>query len=109
MKTAMPTDPLCIIFTTCSSQQEADTIASALVEKRLAACVQCEPIHSTYRWEKAIERENERRLTIKTRRALYDAVEKEIVSLHSYDVPEILCVAVDTGLGPYCDWIREQT
>ena len=61
---------------TCGTDAEADVIALALVERRLAACVQRLPIRSTYRWRGTVERDDEVLLLVKTRRDRYDAVER---------------------------------
>ncbi len=80
---------------------------SALIERRLAACVQISgPITSVYRWQEKIETGSEWRCEIKTRMAHYAAVESAIRELHSYDVPEILALPVVAGSQAYLDWLR---
>jgi periplasmic divalent cation tolerance protein len=94
------------VITTTSSREEARKIARALVERRLAACVQVSgPIASTYRWQGAIETSEEWMCTAKTRSSSYAAVESAIRELHSYDVPEILAIEVTNGSRAYLDWL----
>jgi periplasmic divalent cation tolerance protein len=94
------------VITTTSSQEEAQTIARALVERRLAACVQViGPISSTYHWKGAIETSTEWLCLAKTLASLYAEVEQAIRGLHSYDVPEILAVRVTFGARGYLDWL----
>jgi periplasmic divalent cation tolerance protein len=94
------------IVTTTATKDEAQRIAAALVERRLAACVQVlGTITSTFRWEGRIETSEEWQCIVKTRRGLYDLVEKAILELHSYDVPEILATPVVAGSQAYLDWL----
>ncbi len=82
------------VVTTISSQADARRIADALVQQRLAGCVQIVgPIESLYRWEGKIETATEWQCWIKTRKSHYKAVEQAIHKLHPYEVPEILAVA----------------
>ena len=74
------------------------------------ACVSFgSPVQSIYRWQGVIEEAMELALTIKTVRENYSAIEELIVSLHPYDVPEIVAVELDNGLKPYLDWIVSET
>lgn len=97
------------IQVTCGSREEAGTIAGALVERRLAACVQEVPIRSTYRWEGVVERDDEILLLAKTRRDRYEAVESAVRAVHSYDVPAITCVDIVGGSADYLAWIDAET
>jgi periplasmic divalent cation tolerance protein len=100
------TDTLQVVTAT-SSREEAQQIASALVERRLAACVQVAgPVASTYRWNGQIEIAQEFLCIIKTRESHYLAVEDAIRELHSYAVPEILAIPVSAGSRAYLDWLR---
>ncbi|NNE11894.1 MAG: divalent-cation tolerance protein CutA [Ilumatobacter sp.] len=94
---------------TCGSEAEATTIADALVERRLAACVQALPIRSTYRWQGAIERDDELLLLVKTVAARIDDVCATVHELHSYDVPALTVVEVAGGSDDYLDWVRTET
>ncbi len=97
------------VITTTASREEAERIARALVEGRLAACVQVVgPITSTYRWQGAIESSQEWRCEAKTRAELYGDVANAIRRLHSYQVPEILAVPVAAGSADYLAWLDRE-
>ncbi len=97
-----------LVLSTCGSAEEADSIARALVERRLAACVNVVPnLRSIYRWKGAIEQAPEQLLLIKTTRALFERLEAELRSLHSYEVPEVLAFDIAAGSEPYLAWIDE--
>ena len=97
-----------IVLTTTGSKDEADKIASALVDARLAACVNVlGPMASTYRWQGHVERAEEFLLLIKTTAAAIDRVRDAIPQLHSYDVPEFVVLTIDSGSAAYLDWIAE--
>jgi uncharacterized protein involved in tolerance to divalent cations len=84
-------------------------VARALVEERLAACVQIlGPITSTYRWKGAIETSEEWQCWAKTRRDLYEKIEQAIRRLHSYEVPEIIAVPILAGSESYLKWLDEE-
>lgn len=96
------------VLTTVESEDEAQRVASALVERRLAACVQViGPISSTYRWRGDVERASEWLCLAKTETARYAEVEAAIRELHSYEEPEILATPVVAGSGGYLDWVSE--
>ena len=97
------------IQVTCGAAHEARTIADALVERRLAACVQLVPIRSTYRWEGAVERDDEVLLLIKTTARRTDEVEATVHDLHSYDVPAFTVVEIVSGSDDYLAWVRAET
>jgi len=99
----------CLVITTCASREEADQLATQIVENRLAACVQISEINSYYIWEGEVVQEAEFRLAIKTRRERYEKLEAWIREQHSYDVPEIILVPVETGSVDYLDWIEAVT
>ncbi len=98
-----------LVTTSVASAEDGRTLARALVDQRLAACVQMMPIESTYRWEGAIETAAEQLLLCKIRAADYAAVEAEIRARHSYDVPEIVAVAIVTGTPSYLAWLEAST
>ncbi len=104
----MPAFKPVIITTTVPNQEEALRIGSLLLEKRLAACVQYKNIHSQYLWEGRLCSDNEVRITIKTARCHYRAVEKSIMQNHSYDCPQILMLPVQRGLRAYLKWMKTQ-
>lgn len=93
----------------CGGPEEADAIATALVERRLAACVQRLPIRSTYRWRGAVERDDEILLLAKTTRDRYPALEVAVLAMHSYDVAAITCVDIVAGSPAYLAWIDAET
>jgi periplasmic divalent cation tolerance protein len=98
-----------VVLVTCGSQKEARHIARALVEARLAACVNVvqAPVESIYRWKGKVERAREFLLMIKTSRKRFAALEAEVRRLHSYDVPEIIALPIERGSQPYLAWIDE--
>jgi periplasmic divalent cation tolerance protein len=99
-----------IVLVTYGSEEEALKIANALVEGRLAACVNLtSPVRSIYRWEGKIWDEKEWLLIIKTQKDRFEDLEKKVKSLHSYSVPEIVSLPIVEGSSSYLDWIRENT
>lgn len=95
------------IITTTASREEALRLAQALVEQRLAACVQIDgPLTSVYRWQGASEEAEEWRCLIKTGAALYPQVAAAIRALHSYETPEILAVPVLASSAHYRAWLE---
>ena len=99
-----------LVLTTCGSEEEAAGIARALLDSRLAACVNLLPrVRSLYRWEGKVEDAAETLLLIKTRAALLDALTAEVRRLHSYELPEIIALPVAAGLPPYLAWIVAET
>jgi periplasmic divalent cation tolerance protein len=99
-----------IVLTTAGSPQEAEKIARALVERRLAACVNIIPqIQSVYRWKEKIEQETEWLLIIKTRLNIFDSVRDAIKELHAYDLPECVMLDVSDGSEAYLNWVSENT
>jgi periplasmic divalent cation tolerance protein len=94
------------VVTTAPRREDAETIASALVAERLAACVQVSgPITSTYRWKDAVETSQEWQCCAKSRRDLYTAIEQAIRRLHPYEEPEIVVVPILEGSASYLRWI----
>ena len=103
-------DPCVIVYVAAGSEQESLTIAKALVEERLAACVNLLPqIRSIYRWKGEICDEPECYLIIKTRQDLFQALKDRVEALHSYEVPEIIALPVVEGLDRYLKWVHEET
>lgn len=98
-----------IVMTTCPIDEEANRIAAALVQGKMAACVQTSAITSTYRWQGAVESSKEVRLMIKARRANYAAIEALIRVMHSYENPEVLAIPVLAGSRIYLEWIEAET
>ncbi len=97
-----------IILTTAGSREEAKKIAGALVERKLAACVNIVgPIDSVYRWKGAVESAQEWLLVIKTTATQFERVRDAIRELHSYELPECIVLAVEDGSAEYLEWIGE--
>ena len=97
------------VLTTVDGAEAAKAMARALVERRLAACVQSAPITSCYAWEGRINEDAEVLLLIKTRAELYPQVEAAIGELHAYATPEIVCLPIVMGSRAYLDWIADVT
>ncbi len=97
------------ITTTLENEPDAQRLARALVEQRLAACVQITgPIQSVYRWQHAIQQSAEFRCTLKTRSDLKSAVVQWIETHHPYDVPEVLVVDIQDCSEGYAQWLRSE-
>ncbi len=97
-----------IVLTTAGSEEEARKIARALVDRRLAACVNVVPqITSIYRWQGNVEEAREWLLIVKTTAAAFGQVRHAIAELHSYEVPECVCLAIEDGLPDYLEWIAD--
>lgn len=94
-----------IIETTYPNLRAAKKLAQILLQENLAACVQFIAIESSYVWQKKIENCREILVNIKTKKTLYDKVEKTILKHHSYEIPQITSKAVDSGFVPYLNWI----
>ncbi len=100
---------LILILTTMPDDDRAGAVARALVDERLAACVNVHgPMMSTYRWKGAVERDAERQLVIKTVRARQSAVERRLRELHPYELPEVVIVEA-AGSDAYGAWVARQT
>jgi len=97
-----------IILTTTGSQEEAAKIARHLVERGLAACVNIVPqVTSVYRWKDKVEESAEWLLIIKTTAGMFGQVRHAIVDLHSYELPECICLTIEDGSPDYLQWIAE--
>ncbi len=97
------------VITSVASKDEGERIARALLEKRLAACVQIVgPISSLYWWQGKIEHAEEWLCLAKTERALFAKIEETIKAMHSYEVPEILAIPIIEGSTGYLRWMEEQ-
>lgn len=97
------------VTTVAGSREEADRIAHALVERRLAGCAQVVgPIHSVYRWGGQVEQAEEWLCLVKTGAQQYAAVEAAIRELHSYECPEIIVTPIVAGSAAYLMWLAEQ-
>jgi periplasmic divalent cation tolerance protein len=97
-----------IVFVTCQSANEAETIARTVVEEHLAACVNVMPgVRSCYMWEREMKWSEEVLLLIKTTEARFLALQTRIRGLHSYDVPEIVAVPIEIGFDKYLQWVAQ--
>jgi periplasmic divalent cation tolerance protein len=98
------------VFTTVEKREDADRIALTVVQTRVAACAQVlGPIRSTYWWKGKVQEAGEWLCVMKTRQDLFPALEKEIKSIHPYEVPEIVALPIVAGSKSYLDWIGEET
>jgi periplasmic divalent cation tolerance protein len=98
-----------VVLSTCASAEEAESIARALVETRLAACVSVlAGARSIYRWKGAIEEASEWMLVIKSRRDLADELRAEIERHHYYEVPEVLVLGIVDGAPGYLGWMERE-
>ena len=99
-----------VVLITAPSSEEGEAIARALVEEKLAACVNVIPgMTSFYRWRGELQREGEVLLVVKSRRGLFDRLAARVRELHSYQVPEIIALPVIVGDEDYLRWLSETT
>ena len=97
-----------LVLTTAGSKTEARKIAEALVERRLAACVNILPgVMSVYRWEGKVAESAEYLLLIKTVEAREEQLRSAIGELHSYQIPEFVTLSVNSGSAEYLKWLEE--
>ena len=97
-----------LVLTTCGSLEEARSIAHALVDRQLAACVNIAPqIESVYRWHGEVETATEWLLVIKTTIDAFDRVREALSELHSYELPECIQIGIEDGSAAYLEWIGE--
>jgi periplasmic divalent cation tolerance protein len=95
-----------VALSTVARAEDAERIARALVEQRLAACVNVVPgLVSVYRWKGAVEREDERLLVMKTRRERVEELRLALVRIHPYELPEMIVLPIESGHAPYLEWI----
>ena len=97
-----------VVLITASDQEECSRIARALVEKKLAACVNLlGSVRSIYRWKEKVKDDAECLMLIKTDRQLFDRLQQEVARLHSYDTPEIICLPILEASKKYLVWLTE--
>jgi periplasmic divalent cation tolerance protein len=97
------------VLVTAPDAEQAASLARAIVEERLAACVNIVPgIRSIYRWQDRICDDAEVLLVIKTTRRRFPALRERVLALHSYDVPEVILLPIEDGAAPFLDWLGEQ-
>jgi periplasmic divalent cation tolerance protein len=99
-----------LVLTNLPDRTAAEMLANALIEARLAACVNIlPPCRSVYRWQGAVEAADEVPLLIKTSEARYAALETAIRALHPYELPELIAVPITHGLPAYLGWVAAET
>jgi len=99
-----------VVLCTCPDEIVAERIATALVDERLAACVNRVPgVVSTYRWKSEVCRDSECLLLIKTTIERFAALSERIVALHPYELPEVVAVDIARGLPRYLEWVAAAT
>ena len=96
-----------VVLSTCATEEDAERLARALVEQRLAACVSVVPgVRSFYHWKGEIESSVEFLLIVKSSRELFPALSAEMEKLHAYEVPELLALPVVAGSENYLSWLQ---
>ncbi len=101
-------DDILLVLCTCPTGEPARALATALVDRGLAACVNELPgIVSTYRWKGAVQHDDEALLIAKTTRAAYPELERQLTAMHPYELPEIVAVPITTGLPGYLGWVAD--
>ena len=96
-----------MVISTCADKESAKQIAAALIEARLAACVQLFPIESMYNWQGKLCNDSETVMFIKSRTELFDKIAATIKENHTYEVPEIIQIPITDGLPDYLKWIDD--
>ena len=98
-----------VVLSTCPDAGTAEALARALVDERLAACVNLVPgVRSIYRWQEEVQQADEVLLLVKTTAANVASVTARIEELHSYEVPEVVVIRADGGSDRYLEWIARQ-
>lgn len=96
-----------VVLVTAESEEQARAIAQTVVQEGLAACANLFPVRSIYRWQGEVQDGEEWQLVIKTDLRLFEALAARVGALHTYDVPEIIAVAIALGSSAYLDWLEE--
>jgi periplasmic divalent cation tolerance protein len=104
----MPESPKIIVALVTCPPDRAPALAGALVEARVAACVNIIPaVESVYRWKGAVQHDGEALLVIKTAAGAFEALKQAVLKHHPYELPEVIAVPVEQGHRPYLDWVVE--
>ena len=98
-----------LVVTTLATREQALALGREMVEIGLAACAQVGAIDSVYRWQGAVAQDSEFRLLLKTRPALYAALEAALRERHPYDLPAIHAIATVRADAAYAEWVRDST
>lgn len=99
-----------IVLTTLPAAADAAAFGRTLIDERLAACVNVLPVmQSIYRWQQAVQQDDERQLVIKTWRDRLPSLEARLKSLHPYEVPEFLVLEAVGGSSAYLEWLQAET
>ena len=99
-----------LVLTNLPDRAAAERLADALLEKRLAACVNIlAPCRSVYRWKGEVQHDEEHPVLIKSTAEAYPALESAIRAGHPYELPEIIAVPIERGLPAYLDWVSAET
>jgi periplasmic divalent cation tolerance protein len=94
-----------LVLVSCLAGQ-AEGIAKVLIEEKLAACVSALPkVTSFYTWKETFHKDEETLLLIKTKKDNWNDLEKRILALHTYEVPEIICLDITNAHSPYLTWL----
>lgn len=99
----------CMVYITCKDTEEADSIAHHLLERHLVACANIYPIRSLYWWKGEIQREGEVAVIMKTRCDNREQIIKEVLAIHSYEVPCVEFISIKDGNPGYLEWIGKET
>lgn len=105
----MAAERLSKLYVPCRSKDEASSIATALIERRLAACANIFPVSSFYRWNGKVESSDEHVLLLTTSKPLAGKAREAVAKLHSYEVPAILEIPVLSANVPYAEWVESET
>jgi periplasmic divalent cation tolerance protein len=98
------------IYTTTPNKDVSESIINAIIKNGLASCVQVTgPVESTYKWKNKIEKSKEWLLTIKTIKDNYKNIEKIIIDIHPYELPEIFYFKINSGNKKYLNWIKNES
>lgn len=104
------TDDIIWVYMTAPNAEVAKSVGTMLVEKRLAACVNMiDGMQSLYWWKDGVQSESETVLIAKTQAHLYSELEAAVIAAHPYECPCIVAVPVQSGFGPFLEWIRTET
>ena len=102
-------EEFCIVKTAIDNESLAKTIINNLLKMKLISCAQITEINSMYWWYDKIQNHKEYMIEMKTKKILYSQIEKEIVKMHNYSVPEIICIDIINGYDRFLHWIDDET